>query len=293
MNSHSLEWFAGRCLWMIAGIGVVAGALPRLFHEWENNPDCGHVWLVLAVLVFLVGRDLREYARSPADTSRRTSSGNAWFYLACVVATALFWVDWRLRDSFFLAQALWWASLGLAGGLMPAELFGRIRFHFVLALFLIPFPRILTTQYLHLTLQETAASSTAGLLAIWDIPARSIGTVIAVGPSGLNVDEVCSGLRFMTILVFMSLVVGRLLARRAVAVRLALAVSAVPVAIAVNCLRLWIAGYLLYRYDMHMADRFLHGWSVLIVYAAGVAAFSGLTLALQRVRMLGDEEEAP
>lgn len=293
---------AGWVCWTAAGIGWLFLATPRLIREWQSHVDYEHVWLVIPLLLFFGYAALRkaplhsaicntpDMPPNPNTAACATSAGNPIWGLGLILATAFFYIDWHLHDPFFLALGLWSAGVGACGLLFERQRFRALWFVFLLAMFLIPLPRMVTTQYLHLTLQHIAASSTAGLLSLTGISAHVTGSIITVDDSALNVAEACSGLKFMTVLILMALVAGHVMMPRAMTSRSILAAMAIPLAIVVNSLRLWVAGIILHRAGMEAADHFLHGWSVFLVYAVGMGAFMSLVWLMRSWQQLQGEE---
>lgn len=276
-------WFPA----VLAGLGLVSITVPRLAEEWTAHADYGHVWMLIPLLTVLCVRDAREAASGGAP-ERGVGS-----LVLFVLSTVCFFIDWRLREPFFLGLALWFGVMGVCGWCLDAQRAWAIRFYALPALFLVPFPRMVMVQYFHLTLQDIAASSTAGMLSLVGIAANASGTIVAVGEKTLNIEEACSGLKFMTVLVLFALFAGRVLMREMTVRRVILCMASIPLAVVVNSVRLWLAGIILHVWGWPSTDAFLHGWSVLLVYALGFGIFGGLIAGLRSIRIIDEASVTP
>jgi len=83
----------------------------------------------------------------------------------------------------------------------------------------------------------------------------------------LEVAEACSGIRSLLSLVTLAIIYGYLLERR-IAVRVALALCAIPIAVMANSTRIVGTGLLVQYWDPEKAEGFFHafsGWLIFIV----------------------------
>ena len=83
----------------------------------------------------------------------------------------------------------------------------------------------------------------------------------------LAVAEACSGIRSLLTLVTLSVIYGYLMETR-IWVRVALVVSAVPIAVAANSFRIFGTGLLVQYWDPDKAEGFYHalgGWVIFVV----------------------------
>ncbi len=103
-------------------------------------------------------------------------------------------------------------------------------------IFMIPMPGAIS-DLLAQPLQHIATSSTIYLLQVLGIPATPEGNIIVLTDGRINVVEACSGLRMLMLFIAVSTAVAMLVHRK-LWERLLLVVSAVPIALAVNILRI-------------------------------------------------------
>jgi exosortase len=137
---------------------------------------------------------------------------------------------------------------------------------FLLACLAIPLPE-LVTQSLALPLQFKASQMGAALLRSRDIPVLLTGNVIRIPGHELFVTEACSGLRSLTALLSLAVLMGGLMLKHPV-VRVLLVVLAIPIAIAINGVRVFLTGFLVFFVDPALGKGFMHvteGWLLFIV----------------------------
>ena len=249
-----------------------------LASDWWNDPDAGH-GLLLAPLALWLG-----WKRGLVAARPQRALGLALLVLAVLVrylsglAAELF----TMRGSMVLAalalilffrgwrQALhWWLPI-------------------VLIALSIPIPDVLTTS-LALPLQLRASRWGAAMLEARHVPVTLSGNIIRLlDPSGqplrdLFVTEACSGLRSLTALLSLGVLVGGLWLRHPLS-RILLVALAIPVAMVVNAIRVFLTGYLVYWVDPKLGDGFMHlseGWLMFVIAFLILGAFTWVVAAIE------------
>ncbi|OHB75320.1 MAG: hypothetical protein A2W31_02515 [Planctomycetes bacterium RBG_16_64_10] len=126
--------------------------------------------------------------------------------------------------------------------------------------FMFPLPNVLRDSILgNLQLLATAASTY--VMQTLGIPAYREGNRIAIGDLQLGVVDACSGLRMATI--FFALAVAIVLVvKRPWWDRLVILLSAIPIALAVNVVRVTVTGILyMLAEDSELAQKVFHDWA--------------------------------
>jgi exosortase len=219
-----LEWLACACVLAF----VYRAVLADLWSVWMTNQDYSHGVLVAPFALYLAWRR-RELL---ADAELEPSWGGAALLVA---AFGMRLVGLRCYygslERLSLVVAVWGTVLLLGGRSVTRRLLGPL----VLLLLMIP-PPGRVAEAVTLPLQRMAASASAGVLSVmgWDV-ARE-GNVLRLPLQSLEVAEACSGLRMIFAIVTLG---GAMicLVRRPLWERSVLLISTVPIAIAVNVLR--------------------------------------------------------
>ncbi len=246
-------------LLLAAAAGAVLFARPAILlgRDWWNDPEAGHGLLLAPLAAWLAWRRGLAPDRTP-----NPALGGALLLGAVVLrylgglAAELF----SMRFSLMLALAgltvFLWGLGQLRRWWLPAAL-----------LFLsVPIPTLVTNA-LALPLQFKASSMGAALLEWRNVPVTLAGNVIDLPGRRLFVTEACSGLRSLTALLSLGVLIGGLWLR-SVPARVVLISLAIPVAIAVNAVRVFLTGFLVYFVDPRLGEGFMHlteGWLLFVV----------------------------
>jgi exosortase len=133
-------------------------------------------------------------------------------------------------------------------------------------------------------MQFKASQMGAAMMEMRHVPVRLSGNVIRLPGHELFVTEACSGLRSLTALLSMTILFGALFLRTSVA-RTALLLIAVPIAIVVNAVRVFLTGFLVYFVSPSFGTGFMHvteGWLLFIVSLAALGSLTALAGVAER-----------
>jgi exosortase len=221
--------------------------------RWAHEPQYSHGYLVPLFAVFLLW-DRRQHRPQQFQGSSLgallVGAGVAlylsgtYFHFAWVVAVSL------LPSLFGLCWLL--GGTGAVRWSWPAICF---------LLFMLPLPFNVEVGLAH-PLQRLATVASTAALVVLGFPATAEGNVITVGDSEILVAEACGGLSMC--LTFLALAVGcALVIRRPLLDRVVLILSAIPIALVANVVRITITGVLFDQVGSSAARSFYHdfaGW---------------------------------
>lgn len=263
-------------------VAVAAAAFALLFakpaqlmvHDWWTNPEAGHGLLLAPLAIWLAWRRGLRTERGPQVV---------WGVLLLTSAVLLRYLSGLAAEVFTMR-----VSMLMALAALVVFLWGwRQLLHWwlpVALLFLsIPWPALITNT-LALPLQFQASRMGAALLRSRDIPVLLSGNVINLPGHQLFVTEACSGLRSLTALLSLGLLVGGLWLRTPVA-RIVLLLLAIPVAIVINAIRVFFTGFLVYFVDPKLGEGFMHmteGWLLFIVAFGLLALIAWAARGIER-----------
>jgi len=164
-----------------------------------------------------------------------------------------------------------------------------------LVLMSIPLPAVLLGT-LALPLQFRASMMGAALLKLRDVPVVLSGNVIRLPGQTLFVTEACSGLRSITALLALGLLIGGMWLKHPVS-RILLVLLALPVAVLLNGVRVFLTGYLVYYVSPAAGTGFMHlteGWIIFIVAFAMLGGLSWIVVQIEAAMTRRREaKEAP
>ena len=280
VDSARVDPLAGVLRVLPAALVVVSFALlfaqpiTRLVHDWWTLPEAGHGLLLAPVSIWLAWKaGIRPGARG------NVALGITMLLLAVVIRFMA-----GLAAELFTMRA----SIVLALGGLTVFYYGfRQLLHwwlpFLLVCLAIPLPE-LVTQSIALPLQFKASQLGAALLRTRDIPVLLTGNVIRIPGQELFVTEACSGLRSLTALLSLAVLMGGLMLRLPV-VRVLLVALAIPIAIVINGVRVFLTGFLVYFVDPALGTGFMHvteGWLLFVISFSCIAAITWLAAAAER-----------
>lgn len=231
--------------------------LTNTAREFWSNPDAGHGLL----LVPLAGWLAWKRGLAPERTAR------PWLGLAMIVVAVLFRYAGGLAAELFTMRM----AMLLAGvGLIVFHFGLRQLLHWWLPLSLVvlsmPLP-VVVTGTLAMPLQLQASKIGAALLEWRHVPVRLDGNVIQLPGQTLFVTEACSGLRSLSALIALGILVGGMWLKYPLTRMLLLALT-LPVAVLLNGVRVFLTGFLVFFVDPKLGQGFMHvteGWIIFVV----------------------------
>lgn len=241
--------------------------------DWWTDPDAGHGLLLGPLALWLAWRAGLEQPSQPRRWAGALILGGA-VALRCLAGLA--------AELFTMRLALVGAIVGL---IVYYRGWGQVRRSWLaLAVFTlsIPLPALLRAG-LTLPLQLRASALGAWMLHLRDVPVTLSGNIIQLPGHQLFVSEACSGLRSLTVLLSLSLLVAGLWLRRPLARATLLAVT-VPIALAINAVRVFLTGFLVYFASPRLGEGFMHlteGWVMFLIASASLAAVAWLLASVE------------
>lgn len=255
--------------------------IAKLVHDWGINDNYSHGYLIPPLAAYLAWE--RRHALASTPTSR------AWSGLIVIAGSVCVLLVGLLGAELFLGRI---AMLGTLGGGILFILGWRhlkmLVFPLGVLLLMIPIPAILFNQIVF-PLQLVASRAGEMAVSAAGIPVLREGNVIFLANTTLEVAEACSGIRSLVSLLTLAIVFGYFTDPRPT-VRIAIALSAVPVAIVANALRVAGTGIAAHYYGAAAAEGFFHSFSGWIVF---IAAFAMLFAIIRTLRWLMPEPIRP
>ena len=245
-----------------------------LLSDWWTVPDAGHGLLLGPAAAWFAWR------AGSAPSSRPSPILGITILLVAIV---LRYGSGLAAELFTMRVSMLMALVGLTTYFGGAPQLRHWWLSFVLLLLSVPLPE-LVTQALALPLQFRASELGASLLEMRQVPVRLAGNVIRIPGHELFVTEACSGLRSLTALISMAVLIGAVFLRTATA-RVTILLVAIPIAILVNGVRVFITGFLMYHVQPSLGSGFMHateGWLLFLASISLLSGFAGLVRLTER-----------
>jgi exosortase len=245
-----------------------------LVRDWWNDPEASHGLLLGPLALFLMYR------------KGLTPSARPWPVLGLVMlasAVVLRFLSALAVEPYTLRMSMF----GAAGALVVAYRGPRQLVHWWLPIALlvlsVPLPQMVLGK-LALPLQLQASAVGARLLESRGIPVMVAGNVIHIPGQSLFVAEACSGLRSLTALLSLGILMAGVFLERGWT-RALILVLTIPLAIVVNGIRVFLTGFLVFFVNPALGDGFMHyteGWALFMVSFSIVGGATWLLSAMER-----------
>jgi exosortase A len=256
----------------------------KLVSDWATDDNYSHGFLIPPLAAYLVWERwdrLKATPCSPAKAGLIVIAGSFVVLLAGSLGAELFLSRIALIGAL-IGSALYvlgWAHLRL------------LAFPLGVLLLMIPIPAIIFNQVVF-PLQLVASQAGEAALSAAGIPVLREGNIITLANTTLEVAEACSGIRSLVSLLTLAIVFGYFTDPRN-GIRTAIALSAVPVAILANALRVAGTGIAAHYYGAAAAEGFFHSFSGWIVFVAAFAMLFVVVQLLHRIAPLEGRVLAP
>lgn len=274
---NSLHALRGIALPHLAAYALTALAYALLFAKpatvladaWWNDPNNGHGLLLFPLsLWFVYKQGLHKQATPQPVLGGIMILAAVSARYAADLAAELF----VMNSSALLAVAgvvVWYGGMRqLLHWWLP----------FTLVALSIPIPEVILNT-VALPLQFMASKIGAGLLEWRNIPVMLSGNVIRIPGQELFVAEACSGLRSLTALLSLGVLLGAMFLKKW-PTRFLLVMLTIPIAILVNGFRVFLTGFLVLFVSPEMGKGFMHTSEGMVMFGAAFVLTSIATWML-------------
>lgn len=268
----------------IAFAALFADTFATMASNWWTEADAGHGLLLAPLAVYLAWK--RGIAPD-AKPARRL--GIAMLALAVPMR----YVGGLAAELFTMRSSLFLAMLGLIVFYFGVRQLVHWWLPLTLFLLSIPLPVVVLSS-LAFPLQLKASQMGAALLEWRHIPVMLNGNVIQIPGRTLFVTEACSGLRSLASLIALGVLIGGLWLRYPIS-RVLLVLAALPVAMLLNGVRVFLTGFLVFFVDPRLGEGFMHlteGWIIFVIAFLILGGIAWALLQLENLKGRTTPQEA-
>ncbi len=266
---------AGMSLWqgvtlILLLVWLYAAILAKLVMQWigpNADPNFTHGIFVPLFVLFVLWQDRKRLKEIPLNPS--------WLGLPILfVGLVILMLGVLGAELFFSRASLLVVLAGLILLFAGWEFFRAVLFPWAVLILMIPIPNLLLQQ-VTFPLQQFAAKLATGMLEAVGVPVLRQGNVIVLASLPLDVAEACSGIRSLLTLLTLAIIYGYMMETRTW-VRIALAISAIPIAVAANGFRIFGTGMLVQYWNPDKAEGFFHTFSGWLIFVVALVLFFGV-----------------
>ena len=296
-------------LWKIVALSCAltfayAGVLQKLGNDWWTDENYSHGLLIPFIIAYILWGQRERFARTVQ------SSNSLIGLVAVALALLVLWAGTAGAELFIQRLSFVLILAGVVLYFWGFRLLQLLVVPFFLLVLSIPIPSIIFNK-IAFPLQLFASRCAVWSMALFDIPVLRHGNVIELMPLGarettrLEVVEACSGIRSLMTLVTLAVVFayfthphgdgsapsGNGLSGSITRVKsygfwrsAILVLSAIPIAIFTNALRVSGTGVLAHYYGTQVADGFFHSFSGWLIYIVAFVMLLAVGVLLDRLK---------
>lgn len=236
--------------------------LSGLVRTWHQSEDASHGFFIIPIALYIVWRDrevLREMKRSPS----------LWG-LGVVIVSLLCYILSRLAQVVTISSiTLIFTLAGMVIFLFGFPIFRRVLFAIVLLFLMIPVPSQIYSS-MTMPLQLIVSTVATEITSLLGVTVFREGNVIQLPERTFEVVQACSGLRSIMTLLTLGAIYGYFTLESQL-LRGILFVSALPIAIAVNVIRIVVMVLAAHFANFDLTAEPIHTWYGLAIF--GLAFF--------------------
>lgn len=259
---------------LLACVVLVYGkTLITLGRNWWSDDNYSHGLLVPFAIAFLIHQ---EYPRWKQIAHRPSGMGAVAIVFSQIVGLAGY-----LGAEFFLQRvSIAMLACGIVLFLWGWRQLREMALIVLLFLLAVPLPAIIFNQ-VALPLQLVASVVSEKTLNMLSIPVFREGNILILPNITLSVAEACSGIRSLMSLITLAVMIAYFLPARWL-VRCLFVLSAVPVAIVANSMRVAGTGVLARHWGEAAAQGFFHSFSGWLIFVVAMLILAGEAMLCTR-----------
>jgi len=246
---------------LAALVGLYYPVLIALAHEWSTNDNYSHGFFILLIsgyMIFIIRPELKNISLRPAN----------WGLLLLLAGIAQLYIA-KVGSEFFLQRtSLILVLLGIALFLLGKAMTRMLLLPITYLLFMVPLPAIIWNK-IAFPMQLYSSAITEKFIHLFGIPVFREGNVLHLAQTTLEVVDACSGLRSLVTMFALSAALAWF-SRYATWKKWVLFLTAAPIAIFANIIRLTGTAGLASFYGEKVAQGFLHEFSGLFTFVFGL-----------------------
>lgn len=232
----------------------------KLIFVWSAKNDYSHGFFVIPISLYMVWQ---KRGKLSSIRSKPSLIGLPIFVVSLVIYLISFIAKFHTLANFSIPFIILGLLLFLAGWELTKELIFPLFF----LLFMFPIP---SSYYIQLTnpLKLLMTKISAKIILLMGIPAYREGNILYLTSTQLEVTEACSGIR--SLYAFMMLACLFVMLSTRLSIKITIIASVIPLAIAVNILRVTGTGILANLFGADVAQGFFHQFSGFVFFAIGL-----------------------
>ena len=229
----------------------------NMVQDWSVDDNYSHGFLIPFISIFLIWQKKGKLAVIPIKPSN-------YGLILLGASLLLLFVSNIGAELFTMRVSMLMVILSLSVFITGWKFSKALCLPVAYLLFMIPFPAIIWNK-IAFPLKLFATQMAVSFIKILNIPVYAEGNIIHLSNTTLEVVDACSGLRSLTSLLALSAAFA-LISQHSKLEKFFLFLSAIPIAIFMNIIRLSVTAILARQYGSRIAEGFLHDFSGILVF---------------------------
>jgi exosortase len=248
-------------------------AIVGMIRDWSINENYSHGFLVPFITGYMIWLKKEQLIKIDSNPSNLG-------LLVILVGMGVFIIGNIGAELFITRTAIVITTIGLCIYSFGIRAATAIAVPLIYLMFMIPLPAIIWNK-IAFPLQLFSANLTASVVHQLGIPILREGNILSLPNTTLEVVDACSGLRSLTSMLALSAPFAYIV-KISNTSRWLLFLSAIPIAVTVNILRLTCTAMLATYIGPEAAKGFLHDLSGILVFVVAFMMLYGLFRLIQR-----------
>ncbi len=232
-----------------------------LVSDWSSDPNFSHGFLIAPIAFYMAWMNRERLGRAEIRPSN-------WGMAVIFFGMLLHLTGHAGAEFFFMRFSIVVTLTGIVLFFWGWERLKILMVPLVYLILMIPIPAILWNK-IAFPLQLLAARLSAETIMMIGIPVFREGNILNLANTSLEVVDACSGLRSLTSLIALSAIFAYI-SPLSLIKKWILFLSAVPIAVAVNVIRLTITAAMAHWISPETAHGFLHDMSGMIIFVGAL-----------------------
>ena len=262
IKAHAVGLAAG----LLAALVLFWPTLRDLVTTWADDPNYSHGFVVPIIAAALLHADRQKLGELKAERS-------LWGLAFLAASLLVFALGYTSFTNVLQRFGLWGVFIGSIWFLLGSGVVRAKPFPFFLLCFSIPPPTIVFIPFSS-ALRQLASRLAAGLLGLLGFETSRAGSILTIGEHQLEVVDACSGIRSLMSILLIAALLAYLL-RAGFWKGLLLMVTAVPITVAVNVLRIVLVGLALAAFDIDLTAGIVHSGLGIAVFLVSIVLLYG------------------
>jgi len=245
--------------------------ITKMVSDWGIDDNYSHGYLIPAIagyMIWIIRKDLKKIEPTPSNLG-----------LILLIPGLCQLLIARVGSEYFLQRtSMILVLFGLSLFLMGKNFTKKTAFPVLYLFFMIPIPAIIWDK-IAFPMKLFASYLAVKVIGLIGIPIFREGNILHLANTTLEVADACSGLRSLTSLLALSAALV-FFTEHSRFKKWLLFLSAVPIAILTNIIRLTVTAGLASRYGEKVAQGFLHEFSGWLIFLLGLAMLMGVNALL-------------